>query len=159
MATKNAKTFDTWFFPVNPAYLDIFTLWMIHLKEGLFFGPEDPLFPKQKIANIGRTFVSDGLLREPYRGSAELNTIIKRSFQLVDMPGYSPHSFRITLATYGDTICSSMQELKAWSLNLGHERLAPTANSYISVSREQQREFIKSAHRTRESPEVFTNSE
>ena len=70
------------------------------------------------------------------------------------LPEYTPHSFRKTLAKQGDEVCNSMEQLKAWSMNLGHEHLATTVNSYIPVSRERQAELLmgmrdlsRSAHR------------
>jgi len=48
------------------------------------------------------------------------------------------------VAKFGDEICGSMEELKAWSMNLGHEHLATTVNSYIPVSRERQAALLRS---------------
>jgi hypothetical protein len=35
-----------------------------------------------------------------------------------------------------------MEEWKAWSMNLGHENMATTFNSYLPVSQERQMELI-----------------
>lgn len=142
VATKNAKTFDTWFFPVDPTYFGVFTRWVDHLRSVLHFGPEDPLFPKQNVKNAGGTFCADGFARETYSSASKFNAIIKQAFKLVQMPEYTPHSFRKTLTKYGDEVCSSMKELKAWSMNLGHEHIATTVGSYLPVSREGQREML-----------------
>lgn len=141
--TKNAKTIDTWFFPVDPAFLVCFSRWVRHLKEVLLFGPDDALFPKIKIENRDGVFVRAGFSREPYATGAKFNEIIRGAFAAVQMPEYTPHGFRKTLAKFGDEICTSMEQLKAWSMNLGHEHLATTVNSYIPVSRERQAELLK----------------
>ena len=141
--TKAAKTIDTWFFPVDPAYLACLERWMKHLRDVRLFGPEDALFPKTKIEHCDGTFMRTGLLREPYASAARLNQIVREAFAAVQMPEYTPHGFRKTLAKYGDEICTSLEQLKAWSLNLGHEHLATTVNSYIPVSRERQCELMQ----------------
>ncbi len=140
--TKNAKTIDTWFFPVDPGYLEVFTRWVLHLKEVRFFGPEDALFPKIEIAARDGVFHRAGLSREPYATASKLNKVVKGAFRAVQMPEYTPHAFRKTLALLGDEICTSMEQRKAWSMNLGHEHLATTINSYIPVSRERQAEIL-----------------
>lgn len=59
------------------------------------------------------------------------------------MEPFTPHSFRKTLAVFGDQVCETMEQRKAWSMNLGHEHLATTVNSYIPVSRERQGDLMK----------------
>ena len=142
--TKAAKTIDTWFFPVDPCYLDCFTDWVEHLKDNLFFGPTDALFPKIQVG-VGKTggFEAQGLSRDPYATTTELNRVIRSAFAAVQMPTYTPHAFRKTLAMYGDQICETLEERKAWSRNLGHEHLATTVNAYMPLSRQRQAEIIK----------------
>lgn len=41
--TKGSKTFTTYFLPVDPEYLACFTAWMMHLKDVVLSGPDDPL--------------------------------------------------------------------------------------------------------------------
>lgn len=141
--TKGAKTIDTWFFPVDSAYLECFTRWMTHLCEERLWGPEDALFPKAEVKNWNGAFVRTGFSRQPYSSAAKLNKIVRGAFAAVQMPEYTPHSFRKTLAKFGDEICTTLEQLKAWSLNLGHEKLATTINSYIPVSRERQAEVLR----------------
>lgn len=137
--TKAAKTIDTWFFPVDGTYLECLTRWMTHLREVCLFGPEDALFPKIEVENRNGAFVRKGFSRMPYASGAKLNQIIRNAFAMVQMPEYTPHSFRKTLATFGDEMCNSMQHMKAWSMNLGHEHIATTVDSYIPVSRDRQK--------------------
>jgi len=66
---------------------------------------------------------------------------------MVQMPEYTPHSFRKTLAIYGDQICSTMEQRKASSMNLGHENLATTISSYIPVTTHRQRDLIRGMQR------------
>ena len=48
--TKRAKTFTTWFFPVGDEIRQIVVDWECFLREEKGFGPDDPLFPKTKVA-------------------------------------------------------------------------------------------------------------
>lgn len=141
--TKNAKTIDTWFFPVDPAYLACFAEWMSYLREIKLFGPEDALFPKPLVGRAaGGGFTVLGLSRETYANGTKLNATIRKAFSVVQSPEYTPHSFRKTLAMYGDEVCENMEQLKAWSMNMGHENVATTVNSYMPVNRHRQRELI-----------------
>jgi integrase len=48
--TKRAKTFTTWFFPVGDDIRQIVFDWVAFLRGEKAFGPDDPLFPKTKVA-------------------------------------------------------------------------------------------------------------
>jgi site-specific recombinase XerD len=48
--TKRAKTFTTWFFPVGEDFRKIVVDWVTFLRTEKGFGPDDPLFPKTKVA-------------------------------------------------------------------------------------------------------------
>ncbi|MBY6151759.1 site-specific integrase [Vannielia litorea] len=143
VATKAAKSIDTWFFPVDPAYLECFTQWLTFLKADKLFGPEDALFPKPLVGRVdGQGFANLGLSRECYASTAQLNQVIRTAFAKVQLPEYTPHSFRKTLFLYGSSQCDTIEQVKAWSRNLGHENLATSYNSYLPMSRERQREVL-----------------
>jgi site-specific recombinase XerD len=76
--TKRAKTFTTWFFPVGEDIRKIFVEWVAFLREQRCFGPEDPLFPKSKVApgegsGISRGWPRSGALGECEPGSGNLS--------------------------------------------------------------------------------------
>lgn len=144
VATKNAKTIDTWFLPVEDVYMDCFTAWVTYLRDKLLFGPADALFPKSKVGiKPGQGFANLGLSREGYSGTSQLNAIVRGAFAAIGLPEYTPHCLRKTLVLYGDEVCESLEEMKAWSINLGHEHLATTINAYLPVSKQRQREIIR----------------
>lgn len=140
--TKGSKSFETWFFPVDPMYRACLSEWMLELTEDRLFGPDDALFPKQMIA-----FSSEGrvakLDRDPYANAQIVNKVIGNAFRAVNMHPFNPHSIRKTMAMLGDRRCTTMAERKAWSQNLGHENLATTVSAYMPVDRERQAELIK----------------
>jgi integrase len=141
--TKASKTIDTWFFPVNPEYRECFIAWVGFLRTQLFFGLEDPLFPKPEITCGESGFEVKGLSRMPYSSGAKLNKIVRGAFATVQLPEYTPHAFRKTLAVYGDQVCTTMAERKMWSMNLGHEHMATTIDSYIPVSKQKRSELMR----------------
>ncbi|PWE31367.1 integrase [Maritimibacter sp. 55A14] len=143
VATKNAKPIDTWLLPVDPTYRECFEQWVTYLREVELFGDTDAVFPKIEIGCVDGSFVRVGFAREGYANGGKLNAIIRVAFARVQLREFTPHAFRKTLARYGDSICRSREQFKAWSLNLGHEHMATTIDSYIPVSRERQGELIK----------------
>ncbi|MDI3337927.1 tyrosine-type recombinase/integrase [Defluviimonas aestuarii] len=140
--TKNSKTIETWFFPVDPMYRAFFESWVRHLQDNLY-GPADALFPKQTIAAGKEGFAAQGLSREPYSNAQRVRDAIKAAFRNVSMTEYGPHSFRTMLSLYGDKVCRTLEARKAWSQNLGHERLTTTYSAYMPVSRERQRDLLR----------------
>lgn len=142
--TKAAKTIHCQFFPVDPAYRTCFAAYVTFLREVKLFGPEDALFPKARVEVMaGRGFVNLGLARTGFASAAKLNTIIKGAFAAVQMPQYTPHAFRKTLTHLGAELCEGPEAFKAWSMNLGHENVATTINSYLPVTTERQMELIR----------------
>ncbi len=147
VATKGAKTFETWFFPVDPTYREALESWTRELFEELLFGPGDALFPRQKCGHLNNQFVAVGLDPEPYSNAQIVSKVVGDAFVHAGIHRFNPHSIRTTLALFGDQICTTMEARKAWSQNLGHENLATTVSAYMPVGRERQGELIK-GHRT-----------
>lgn len=142
--TKAAKTIMCQFFPVDQAYRACFSEWVRFLQEEKFFGPEDALFPKADVGYVpGRGFCNRGVARDGYANASKLNAIIRGAFANVQLPQFTPHTFRKTLTKYGDEISKTMEQRKAWSMNLGHESMTVTINSYLPVTVERQMELIQ----------------
>jgi integrase len=142
--TKASKSFATWFFPVGGNALEIFTGWCQHLRETLLWGESDPLFPKTRIG-LGEAggFRAMGLSREHWSDAGPIRTIFREGFAAADLPYFNPHSFRDTLVQLGERICTTPETFKAWSQNLGHERVLTTFTSYGRVSPQRQAELIR----------------
>jgi len=143
VATKNGKTIETWYFPVDPMYRRGFENWVTYLREECICGPSDALFPKLQIGVLDGRFASLGLSREPYSNGQAINAIIKDAFSAASLRSFSAHSIRKTLAMLMDKVCTTMEQRKAWSQNLGHEHLATTVSSYMPVTSERQGELIQ----------------
>ena len=142
--TKAAKYIDTVFMPVDPAYLECFTAWVRYLRKEKYFGDTDALFPKAQmgLAETGG-FQKVGLSREPFATTTPLNKIIRNAFAMVQLPQYTPHAFRTTLIKMANDRCTTVEEFKAWGMNIGHENMAVTMGSYLPIPKQRKEDLIK----------------
>jgi len=141
--TKNRKTFDTFFFPVGDDIEAVVVDWIAYLKTEMLFGPDDPLFPKTRVGlDNKRQFAAAGLTREHWKNASAIRKIFKVAFEAADLPYANPHSLRDTLSHLGERLCQTPEAFKAWSQNLGHERVMTTFTSYGKVSTKRQAEII-----------------
>ena len=153
--TKYSKTFTTYFFPVGEEIRQIVFDWVRYLKEDLFYGDDDPLFPKTNvIQGKGRTFEASGFKRAHWQTASSIRKIFKDAFIAVGLPYFHPHSFRSTLARFGEKLCRTPEEFKAWSQNLGHEGVMTTFYSYGEVQPQRQAEIIQDLKETGERIEL-----
>ena len=108
------------------------------------FSPEDAVLPKPKMG-LGENggFANLGLSRECYKNSAKFNDALKTAFNMVQMPSYTPHSLRKTLGLLLNEKCKTPEQMKAWSMNMGHEHLRTTMSAYMPVSLERQGTLMK----------------
>jgi len=142
--TKFSKTFNTYFFPIDDEIKNIVIDWVNYLKTVLLFGENDPVFPKTKmiVSNDGK-FITAGVTLEHWSNASPIRRIFKESFEQAGLTYFNPHSFRSTLVRYGEKICQSAEDFKAWSQNLGHEGVLTTFFSYGEVQQDRQAEIIK----------------
>jgi integrase len=152
--TKFSKTFTTYFFPVDDAIRQIFVDWVTYLKEEKLWSPDDPLFPSTNtILGATHQFEVAGLKREHWSTANSIRTIFKDAFTNAGLPYFNPHSFRNTLVQFGETVCQTPEDFKAWSQNLGHEGVLTTFRSYGEVSNRRQQEILEHL----KSPQSSTN--
>ena len=142
--TKYSKTITTCFFPVGDEVRAIVFDWVDYLKRDCLFGHDAPLFPKTRMSqDSDRNFQVSGLVCEHWRNATPIRRIFKAAFSLADLPNFNPHSFRNTLAALGENLCQSPEEFKAWSQNLGHEKVLTTFYSYGEVQENRQADIFK----------------
>ena len=146
--TKFSKTFTTYFFPVGEDILAIFSDWVAFLQKERLWGLDDPLFPATRVA-VGPSghFEPAGLDRKCWANATPIRTIFREAFEGAGLPYFNPHSFRKTLALFGQEVCQTPEEFKAWSQNLGHESVMTTFSSYGQVDERRQAEIIRSLGR------------
>jgi integrase len=150
--TKFSKTLTTYFFPVGDGIQEIVAEWVRFLREEKLWGNGDPLFPATRIV-VGQThqFEAAGLNRAHWRNATPIRTIFRESFERAGLPYFHPHSIRKTLARFGEEVCNSPEEFKAWSQNLGHEQVLTTFLSYGSVATDRQAAIIRGLGAMRQS--------
>jgi integrase/recombinase XerD len=142
--TKFSKTITTFFFPIGDVFRQMLADWVRELLASYAWGADDPLFPATRIEVRKATgmFEACGLLRQHWSTAAPVRRIFRQAFAAVDLPYFNPHSFRRTLAIEGQRRCRSIEELKAWSQNLGHEGMLTTLTSYGQIPIARQAELI-----------------
>lgn len=141
--TKGAKTFTTWFYPVDDAYLDTFRDWVAFLRKDQLFGADDALFPKPLMGVRNGSFAYLGLSRDTYSNAGKIRSVVKGAFTSAGLPAFGPHSFRKTLGLLANDHCQTPEQFKAWSLNMGHENIATTLSAYCPVSPQRQGQLIR----------------
>lgn len=142
--TKFSKTFNTFFFPVGDEIRAIVMEWMTYLRETKLWGNDDPIFPATCVAlGSSMQFAADGLDRKHWSNATPIRTILRKAFNDAGLPYFNPHSFRNTLVRLGEEICKTPEQFKAWSQNLGHEKVLTTFLSYGGVTCQRQGEIIK----------------
>jgi integrase len=142
--TKRAKTFSTWFFPVGDDIRAIVVDWISFLRVEKGFGPDDPLFPKSKVAHgEDLEFCAAGLDREPWANANPVRSIFKEACALAGLPYFNPHSIRNTLVQLAFELKLDAERFKAWSQNLGHENCLTTFSSYGEIQPSRQAEIIR----------------
>lgn len=142
--TKAGKTINTVFFPVGDQYREIVFEWVEYLQNELDFEDNSPLFPKSKssLSSVCSTQASI-LIPEHWANTTPIRKVFRQAFERVELPYANPHSFRNTLAKLGEELCTTAEEFKAWSQNLGHEGVLTTFYSYGEVQLERQAEIIR----------------
>lgn len=142
---KFSKTFTTYFFQIDEEITQIVVDWVSHLREDLLWSDTDPLFPttETQLGKENRQFEARGLSRRHWKSTGPIRSIFKHAFNAAGLPYFNPHSFRNTLVNYGQLACKTPEDFKAWSQNLGHERVLTTFTSYGQVSQRRQEEIIR----------------
>jgi integrase/recombinase XerD len=143
--TKFSKQIPTYFFPVGEDIRQICIDWIHYLQTEKLYGYDAPLFPRTCLKHdTNRSFQAAGLEPEHWTTTSPARKIFQDAFAAAGLPYYNPHSFRDTLSHLMTKHCNNMEEIRAWSLNLGHESPVTTFTSYGHMDPYRQGEIIKS---------------
>ena len=158
--TKRAKTFTTWFFPVGDDIRQIVVDWVTYLHKEKGFGPDDPLFPKTKVApGDDLAFRAVSLDRAPWANANPVRDIFRGACARAGLPYFNPHLLRNTLVQVAYDRKLDAEEFKAWSQNLGHESCLTTFSSYGTIPPMRQAEIIRRLGERESPPNVASNAE
>lgn len=143
VSTKNSKTFKVWFFPVDPAVRTIVADWVGYLRGTLGFEGKDPLFPATaQVVGANQQFTNDGLSRHHWKTTGPIRDILRKRLTDAGESYYNPHLFRKTLVQLGEQLCTTPEEFKVWSQNMGHEEVLTTFRSYGQVPTARHAEIM-----------------
>ena len=105
--------------------------------------PHWPLWGTQIGLGESRQFQAIGLQRAHWSNASRIRTIFREAFTNADLPYFNPHSFRNTLVRLGQSLCRTPEEFKAWSQNLGHDKVLTTFINYGQVESSRQGKIIR----------------
>lgn len=152
--TKFSKTFTTYFFPVGEHVRTIVEEWIGYLRQELLWGNDDPIFPSTRVElGANRQFAAAGLDRTHWSGASSIRGIFREAFQSAGLPYFNPHSFRCTLVRLGQEVCKTPEDFKAWSQNLGHEKVLTTFLSYGEVACQRQGDILRNLAKPQKAPQ------
>ncbi len=142
--TKFSKAIFSYLLPIADDVQTIFLDWIKELRETKGYSDNDPVFPRTRIGHdINLAFDVQGLEPVCWSTTAPVRLIFRQAFEGAGLPYYHPHSFRHTLAQMMSRYCRNMEQLKAWSQNLGHDHINTTAVSYHKLDPERQGQILK----------------
>lgn len=123
--------------------MEIFKDWVHYLRTDCLWGNNDPVFPTTEVV-VGSKghFVVEGIKRAHWSNASPIRAIFRKAFEGAGLPYFNPHSLRNLLVQMGEKTCRTPEDFKAWSQNLGHEKVLTTLFSYGVVDERRQGEII-----------------
>ena len=113
--------------------------WAEYLIRQKLWGMDDPLFPSTRVeCGDSRQFEVTGIDKKFWSNATPIRKIFREAFEQAGLPYYNPHSFRHLLVRYGQTLCQTPEDFKAWRQNLEHEPVLTTFLSYGCVESPRQ---------------------
>lgn len=143
--TKFGKNMLTSWFPVGDDIEQIVVAWV---KERLESGadPDAPLFPATPRYRLPGDKTPE---KEAFWKTSEpVREVFREACQKAGIPVIKPHSVRDTLMLLGLEMCATWEELKAWSQNLGHEKLDTSLMHYGRLDTNRQNALMQGLVRT-----------
>jgi len=142
--TKFSKSIPTYFFPVGDDIKQVVVDWVNYLYKTKLYNQDAPIFPRTKLVlDKNNSFKAGGIEPVCWNSANQIREIFKEAFLNAGLDYFNPHSFRNTLGRFGEIVCKTPEEFKAWSQNLGHESPLTTFTSYGYVPEHRQGEIIK----------------
>lgn len=143
--TKFGKTMLTSWFPVGNDIEQIVIAW---LEERIASGatPDAPLFPAAPRHSLPGAVQIE---RERFWSTSEpAREIFRTACRAAGIDYINPHLLRGVLMRLGLKTCTTCEDLKAWSQNLGHEKLDTSLIHYGKLDTHRQNEIMQGLIRT-----------
>ena len=152
--TKSTKLIPTVFFPIGWDEPErYFIEWYEHL-ESKEFKPDDPIFPATLNCLSDKNISSgkDSVGKKLWSGSGAARKIFQKRCLGAGVPYFNPHSFRHSVVDIFMERNPTIKQQKAFSINLGHESVTTTFDSYCNSSMTQN-EAIEIIKKLRNAPD------
>ena len=115
-----------------------------YLRDQKGFGPDDPLFPKARVApGEDFAFLAVSLDCVPWANANPVRDIFREACARAGLPYFNPHLLRNTLVQVAYDRKLDAEAFKAWSQNLGHESCLTTFSSYGTIPPTRQAEIMR----------------
>jgi site-specific recombinase XerD len=138
--TKFGKNMHTSWFPVGDDIEQIVLAWVRERLETRA-DPDAPLFPAARRHRLpGDKTPKEELF---WKTSQPVREVFREACQKAGIPVINPHAVRSALMQLGLEMCATWAELKAWSQNLGHEKLDTSLIYYGKLDTHRQDELIQ----------------
>jgi len=141
--TKFGKYIETTIPNFDENLFEILIDWINELKS-LGFGEDAPLFPKSKISKKENylEFSESTSLDSEFLSPSTLSKDVKEACMNAGFKDFHCHSFRDSHIYYGLEASRNYLEIKAVSLNVGHESVETTIRYYSTLAPEEVHEII-----------------
>ena len=143
--TKYAKSFKTYFFPIDKRVTGIFEEWVSELTTVFALNLDAPLFPTANVQpGYEGGFEPIGVKSVHWTSGSPVRQIFRDVCSAAGVPYFNPHSLRHSIVRFAMQAGGTPESFKAFSQNLGHENVLTTLMSYGTVSEERQAELVAS---------------
>lgn len=142
--TKGGKLITSRILPFDDLLTNTIREWVEYLEKIRKFGTTDPLFPHTKVAQApdGSAFEAIGVEPVYWKGGNSICNILKSRSKIADLTYFNPHSYRHAHVHIALRCCSTPEELKALSQNIGHEQVTTTLRSYGTLDDDRVDEVL-----------------
>jgi integrase len=131
---KNSKSQTTRWFPGLRLAEDIVRTWSEELI-GLGLREEDALFPSDKDLESWAVWRNvDRAVIEPAKTNAAVRRAFMRCCKAASLQYFNPHSARHYLMSIRDEHCRTIEQRRAWSYNLGHDKETTSELNYAVMT-------------------------
>lgn len=138
--TKNGKSLRIKFFPVPSLFVEVVVAWKQELVE-LGFECADALFPDEKYLS-GNVDRSQSQFVLPMTSANAMSSAFRLASRGIGK-SFSPHSAKHFIGQLGLKICKSLEDAKAWSVNMGHDNEDVTQRYYENITGERVSEIFE----------------
>jgi len=144
--TKYSKNIETTIPLFNEEIISELKNWYHELVNTLGFTGECPLFPKSELNLHGEyiVFANSDRLSQHFMNKNSMASIVTKHCKKAGFPAYHCHSFRDGHVGVMNKRIHSAEEMKAISVNIGHENILTTIRDYGDIDSKKAHEIIKS---------------